>query len=139
MFAARLSYQKGKNLTSTCRMIKQISIKYNSLLKRLTEPLLQHYGIHYFCYQFGSNEGNWLPIVATASLFLHDEIAGLYNLVVLPEYRKQGIGTVLHYTRFNLAKDRGYLHATLQATPMASALNNSLGFETHSNLSIYKC
>ncbi|KTD64092.1 GNAT family N-acetyltransferase [Legionella spiritensis] len=77
-------------------------------------------------------------VVAAASLFLHDEIAGLYNLAVLPEFRRQGIATALHYARLNEAKSRGYKHATLQATPMASALDNALGFETHSELSIYK-
>jgi GNAT superfamily N-acetyltransferase len=78
-------------------------------------------------------------IVAAASLFLHDEIAGLYNLAVLPEFRRQGIATALHYARLNEAKSKGYKHATLQASPMASTLDSSLGFETHSELSIYKC
>lgn len=83
-------------------------------------------------------ENNGL-IVAAASLFLHDEIAGLYNLAVLPEFRRQGIAKTLHYARLNEAKSRGYKHATLQATPMATALDNSLGFVTHSELSMYKC
>lgn len=78
-------------------------------------------------------------IVAAATLYLHDEIAGFYNLAVLPEYRKQGIGTALHYARLNEARIRGYAHATLQATPMASALDGSLGFKTESELSIFKC
>jgi len=77
-------------------------------------------------------------VVAVASLFLNSEIAGLYNLAVLPEYRKQGIGTALHYARLSEAKKMGYQYATLQATPMAAALDASLGFETHSEISIYK-
>ena len=78
--------------------------------------------------------------VAAASLFLskEKEIAGLYNLSVLPEYRKQGIGTALHYARLNEARSRGYQYATLQATPMASELDKAIGFQTHSELTIYK-
>jgi ribosomal protein S18 acetylase RimI-like enzyme len=78
-------------------------------------------------------------VIASASLFLHNEIAGLYNLAVLPEFRRQGIATALHCVRLNEAKNRGYKHATLQASPMASELGRALGFEIHSELSIYKC
>ncbi len=78
-------------------------------------------------------------VVAAASLYLHDDTAGLYNLSVLPEYRKQGIGTALHYARLNEAIARGYKYATLQATPMATALDETLGFKIQSELSIFKC
>lgn len=78
-------------------------------------------------------------VVAAASLYLHKDIAGLYNLAVLPDYRKQGIGTALHFARLNEAKSRGFAYATLQATPMAAALDAALGFEIQSELSIFKC
>lgn len=77
-------------------------------------------------------------IVGAGSLFLHTEIAGFYNVSVLPEYRRKGIGTALHFARLNEAKNRGYDYATLQATPMAAKLGRDLGFKTHSELSIYR-
>jgi len=75
-------------------------------------------------------------VVGAASLYLHDEMAGFYNLAVLPEHRQLGIGTALHYVRLGEAQRRGYTHATLQATPKASKLDASLGFEIHSEVSI---
>lgn len=78
-------------------------------------------------------------VIGAASLFLHNEIAGLYNLAVLPDCRKQGIGTALHHARLNEAKRRGYQYATLQATPMAAGLDSSIGFTTLSEIVVYKC
>jgi N-acetylglutamate synthase-like GNAT family acetyltransferase len=77
-------------------------------------------------------------VVAGASLYLHPETAGFYNLGVLPEFRKQGIGTALHHVRMNAAREKGYANATLQATPMAAHLGASIGFETCSEVTIYK-
>lgn len=77
-------------------------------------------------------------VVAGASLYLHPETAGFYNLGVLPEFRKQGLGTALHYARMNAAREKGYAHATLQATPMATHLGESLGFKACSEVTIYK-
>lgn len=78
-------------------------------------------------------------IIGAGSVFFHEEMAGLYNLSVLPEFRKQGIATALHYARLNEARKRGYQFATLQATPMAASLDASIGFKVESQLSIYKC
>jgi GNAT superfamily N-acetyltransferase len=76
--------------------------------------------------------------VASASLYLHEEMAGFYNISVLPEFRKLGIGSALHNTRMNAAKEKGYTYATLQATPMAAHLGTNLGFQTHSEVNIYQ-
>lgn len=43
-------------------MIERTSIKHDRLIKRLTEPLLQSFGISYFCYQFVSTEGDWFTL-----------------------------------------------------------------------------
>ena len=77
-------------------------------------------------------------IVGTGTLFLHEKSAGLYNLSVSPDYRKQGIGKAIHHARFNHAQSLGYEYVTLQATPMATHLDETLGFETCSEMTIYK-
>lgn len=126
--------ENGKDLSHWIAPLKVAFTMNDSTALRYQHCLEHVHGqfIHFIAKKNGT-------IVAAASLFLHEEIAGLYNLAVLPEYRKQGIGTALHYARLNEAKNRGYKYATLQATPMAAALDSSLGFETHSELSIYKC
>lgn len=103
------------------------ALRYRYCLEKMQEKF-----VHFIARDNGK-------IVASATLYLHDDSAGLYNLSVLPERRKQGIGTALHYARLNEARTRGYKYATLQATPMASKLGESLGFKTQSELSIYKC
>lgn len=52
-------------------MIEQTSIKYDGLIKKITEPLVLHYGINYFCYQFVSNEGNWFTVANNPDWLLH--------------------------------------------------------------------
>ncbi len=59
------------HLTSISRMIEQTSIKYDRVIKKLTTPLLQHFGINYFCYQFVSNEGDWFTVGNNPSWLLH--------------------------------------------------------------------
>lgn len=90
--------------------------------------------IHFFAKKESTGQ-----IVASASLFLAQDIAGLYNLCVLDEYQKRGIGAALHHTRLREAQLRGYKLATLQATPAATHLDQSLGFEKHSDIAIFKC
>lgn len=52
-------------------MIEQTSIKYDRLIKKLTDPLLQHFGINYFCYQFVSNKGDWFTLGNNPNWLLH--------------------------------------------------------------------
>ncbi len=75
--------------------------------------------------------------IGSGTIYLHPSSAGFYNLAVLPEYRRKGIGEAIHKTRFNYAHSLGYTHGTLQATPMAAHLDQSLGFQTCSELTIY--
>lgn len=76
-------------------------------------------------------------LAGVASLYTGDEYAGFYNLAVLPDYRRRGIATELHLARMKAALDLGFQVMTLQATPMASQLDQSLGMHVLSTLSIY--
>lgn len=75
-------------------------------------------------------------VVGACTLFLADDSAGCYNLAVLPGMRNQGIASALHLVRLQCAKSLGYTSATLQATPMATHLDLSLGFKTQYKISI---
>jgi GNAT superfamily N-acetyltransferase len=76
-------------------------------------------------------------VVGTASLFMDDEMAGFYNLGVLPSYRNKGIASALHNARLKTAKEMGFSYATLQATPMAIELDKSIGFTPVTGFHIY--
>lgn len=74
--------------------------------------------------------------VGFASLFTGSGYAGAYNLAVLPEYRRRGMASMLHIARMRKARELGFEYITLQATPMAIALDTRLGFETVEELNI---
>lgn len=67
--------------------------------------------------------------VGTGSLFFDTLSAGLYNLSVLPEYRNLGIASEIQKFRLQMAREKGYRYAVLQASTMAHSLDKKLGFE----------
>ena len=75
--------------------------------------------------------------VASASLFLDKNSAGLYNLGVLPEYRKRGIGTALKHHRLQIAKQNAYENVVIQSAPMGEDIDQKLGFTEYMRLSAY--
>ncbi len=78
-------------------------------------------------------------IIAISSLYLNDDIAGLYNLVTDPTERSHGIGASMTLRTFAWAQQRGYRIATLQTTyPNALRLYHRLGFEVYCKFGIYQ-
>ena len=78
-------------------------------------------------------------ISTIGSLFFHDNVAGLYNLVTSPEERGQGIGAAMTLGLFAIARAMGCRIATLQTTyPNALRLYHRLGFEVYCKFGIYQ-
>ena len=76
-------------------------------------------------------------VVATSSLCLAGDVAGLWWLSTLPEVRGQGLGPQLTLTAFRTARERGSRTAVLLATPSAVGLYRRLGFESHGSYVMY--
>lgn len=57
-------------------------------------------------------------------------IAGLFNMAVLPSARKQGIGTALAWKACDVARQMGYHHVMLTATPMGEPVYRRVGFQS---------
>jgi GNAT superfamily N-acetyltransferase len=55
-------------------------------------------------------------------------IAGIYDMGVRPEHRRQGIGRALTLAAGQLARDLGCSHAALNATPEGELLYRTVGF-----------
>jgi ribosomal protein S18 acetylase RimI-like enzyme len=66
--------------------------------------------------------------VATASLFLSDGIAGIYNIAVIKKARRQGLGAAITPTLLLVARALGYQIAALQASDMGFTVYQRLGF-----------
>lgn len=78
-------------------------------------------------------------IITISSLYINDEIGGLYNLVTSPEARGQGIGAAMTLGTFAIARDLGCRIATLQTTyPNALRLYHRLGMEVYCKFGIYQ-
>lgn len=78
-------------------------------------------------------------IITISSLFIHNDTAGLYNLVTVPEERGRGIGAAMTLQTFAIARDLGCRIATLQtASPNALRLYHRLGFEVYGNFGIFQ-
>jgi ribosomal protein S18 acetylase RimI-like enzyme len=75
--------------------------------------------------------------VATSSLFVDGDIAGIYNVSTLPEARRQGFGTDVTLAPLNEAARRGCKVAVLHASAMAVPMYRRLGFNTYCYFHLY--
>ena len=75
--------------------------------------------------------------VATSLLFLHNGIAGIYQVATLPEYREQGIGTAMTSVPLREAFGQGYHIGVLESSQMAISMYRRLGFQQYCTLSAY--
>lgn len=75
--------------------------------------------------------------VATASVLLGDKVAGIYNIVTLPEARRRGIAAAMTMQTLLKAKEAGYRVATLQATKLGAPIYRRIGFVEHGTSDVY--
>jgi len=66
--------------------------------------------------------------VATTTLFLVDDVAGIYNVATLPEARGRGIGAVMTVHALRRAQALGARAAIVLSTPMGERIYQRLGF-----------
>jgi GNAT superfamily N-acetyltransferase len=68
--------------------------------------------------------------VAASTLLLTGDVAGLYDVAVLPEMRGRGIGAAVTLAPFREARDEGCHLAILHASPLGRPVYERLGFHT---------
>lgn len=68
--------------------------------------------------------------VATATLVQGGGVAGIYDISVVPDARRQGIGAAITLAALREGQTLGYRYAVLQPTEMGKPLYESLGFRT---------
>lgn len=74
---------------------------------------------------------------ASASIFLHEQTAGLYNVAVAPDRRGRGLGTAISRAALVAARDRGYRDVVLGAEGGAEAMYTRIGFVETSVMTVY--
>lgn len=75
--------------------------------------------------------------VATASMLLDSTIAGIYNVVTLPEARKRGIGTAMTCYALKDARLQGAQMSILHSSPHGVHVYQCLGFETFCQFDLF--
>ena len=69
--------------------------------------------------------------VGVSMMFLSSGVAGLYQVEVLPEHRRRGIGTALTLASMEDARQQGYRIAVLQASAMGEPVYRKIGFKSY--------
>lgn len=75
--------------------------------------------------------------VATSQLFLSAGVAGIYNVICLPDARGQGIGTAVTLAPLLEARRMEHRIGILQASQMGYKVYRRLGFQEFGKLSVY--
>jgi predicted GNAT family acetyltransferase len=69
--------------------------------------------------------------VASATTVVTDGLAGIYNVVVEPEYRRRGVGTAMTWAAVAAGLDRGAKNVWLGSSDIARPMYLKMGFEPH--------
>lgn len=75
--------------------------------------------------------------VAVSILFLEAGVAALFNVAVVPEFRRKGFGTLMTQEPLLRARSRGYHYGVLKATSMGTELYRSMKFEECCKIHMY--
>lgn len=79
---------------------------------------------------------NYEPI-ATSRLFCHAGVAGIWDIITLPEVQRKGIGTDMTLKALHVGKQLGYQFGVLTASEEGQFVYEKLGFEPLQAFSIY--
>lgn len=99
------------------------------------ETLFGKPGLNYPIFHFLGKE-NEVPVTA-GSLFIKDDMAGIYHIGTVPEARRKGYASLLMYAALKHAQYHGCKASFLTSTPMANQLYKNLGYKKINDFRLY--
>lgn len=69
--------------------------------------------------------------VGASGLFQGKDVVGIYEVRVLPEFERRGIGTAVILAALHEARERGYTVAVLGPSPEGMGMYRRIGFQTY--------
>jgi ribosomal protein S18 acetylase RimI-like enzyme len=76
--------------------------------------------------------------VAASSLLVSAGVAGVYNVVTLPEARRQGLGAAVTLEALRDGRELGYRIGVLQSSAMGLSIYRRMGFERYGTCVLYE-
>jgi GNAT superfamily N-acetyltransferase len=101
----------------------------------LPELFSFHFGQSYFYPAAAEVDGR---IVGCGIGIIHGEVSWLGTIIVLPEYRRQGIGQTITANLIAYCRSKGCMTQLLTASKMGEPVYKNLGFEIQSTYVFYK-
>lgn len=76
--------------------------------------------------------------VATATIFLTDDVAGVYFVMTVPEARRRGLGRAITHATLEQARVSGAQYAVLGSSAAGRSVYHSLGFREYCTIDLYE-
>ena len=123
--------QNHNQLQEWCNILIQIGVSdkfYSDIYSKLPENVFSSNEVEYYIGYYSNGSSN-VP-VCTGMLVNSNNVAGIYNIATLPDYRRQGFASSMMNYLIQRSKELNVNYVTLTASPEGKLVYEPLGFQS---------